>query len=487
MQTIESFERRARRGRWLLVAATVLVVGALLATSWTSYWSVTNAWRTVARGQGDRLVRRVHEQMRTLERHPPTAADLQGIIADSDDLGLCYVALLGPRETLLIEAGSAEGGSASVQADLARLGRDTSLTSHGEVVRMIHRPPPDARGRPKPPPGHRVPPPGLGPGPGPGARRHPMPGPGPGARRDPPPGHGPGAPRHLPPGAGPGASRRPPAPGGPPPLIVDFVPTIANQLLADARRTLVLGAAAALALMVTAFVLFRRLLERERSARQREQERRLAGVGEMAAVLAHEIRNPLASLKGHAQLLAESLRADNGGAGAKADRVVGEALRLESLTTALLDYVRAGRIERAVTDPVDLLRGVVAEVAPGRCNVNVADAPASWPLDPVRIRQVLMNLLDNAMQASPEGAAIDASVSTENGELVFEVGDRGAGIARGEERRIFEPFYTTRARGTGLGLAVVARMVDLHGGSVEARARHDGGATFRVSIPGDGA
>jgi two-component system sensor histidine kinase HydH len=99
------------------------------------------------------------------------------------------------------------------------------------------------------------------------------------------------------------------------------------------------------------------------------------------------------------------------------------------------------------------------------------------------MEQVLINLLRNALQASPDGAEVDFTVAEERRALSFEVRDRGEGIVEAEAEQIFEPFQTNRVRGTGLGLAVAKRIVEGHGGRISASNHPDGGAVFRVLLP----
>jgi two-component system sensor histidine kinase HydH len=264
--------------------------------------------------------------------------------------------------------------------------------------------------------------------------------------------------------------------------MLEFEPVQANRLRGEAVRTLVIGGVATLAFVVFAALLGRVLRQREALERRLEHDRRLAALGEMSAVLAHEIRNPLTSLKGHAQLLLEALPAEGRERG-RVERVVKEAVRLETLTTDLLDFVRSGEIDRRESSPAELLRAAAEEVDAARFDLDVGRAPATWSVDPVRLRQVLTNVLRNAAQASPEGVRVEASAAEEGGRLVFEVRDRGEGIPAGEEERIFEPFHTRKVRGTGLGLAVARRIVERHGGTITARGRPEGGAVFRIAIP----
>jgi len=199
----------------------------------------------------------------------------------------------------------------------------------------------------------------------------------------------------------------------------------------------------------------------------------------MSAVLAHEIKNPLASLKGNAQLLAGMLPTGEKSR-SKAERVVDEAVRLETLTNDLLQFVRTGAIRRESVDPAAVVREA-AESIKGQVTVDVSRAPRSWSLDASRIREVIINLVDNAVAA---GEPVHVSVVTTNKRLVIEVADHGPGIPEEDREKIFEPFFTGKTQGTGLGLAVVRRTIELHGGRVEALVNAGGGALFRAEIPG---
>lgn len=274
-----------------------------------------------------------------------------------------------------------------------------------------------------------------------------------------------------------------PIPPGRRPILVEFEPIMRRELEQGALRSLGAGGAASLALVLVALGLWRFSLREERMKAAMERDRRLASLGEMAAVLAHEIRNPLTSMKGHAQLLAERLEPESS-ARRKADRVVGEAVRLEELTADLLSFIRSKQIERRQVDPRGVLEAAAADVGRDRVELEASGAPPAWSLDPGLLQQALANLLRNALQASPDGAPATASLAAEGESLVFRVRDRGAGVPEAERERIFEPFHTTRTRGTGLGLAVARRIVGLHGGTITARNHPEGGALFEVKIPG---
>ncbi len=261
-------------------------------------------------------------------------------------------------------------------------------------------------------------------------------------------------------------------------LAMEIVPAHAAELRTAATQTFLIGVIAALLLIGIAAWLVRRELQRRAEERERERERRLASLGEMSAVLAHEIRNPLASLKGNAQLLAASLPQGEKSR-SKADRVVDEAVRLEKLTQDLLKFVRTGELKRAPVAPAVIVREVASEHGE-QVAVDDAGAPQTWSLDGARVREVLVNLVDNAIAA---GAPVKLRVAREKRALVLEVADHGPGVKEEDREKIFEPFFTGKTRGTGLGLAIARRAVELHGGTIRVDDAPGGGALFRIEIP----
>jgi two-component system sensor histidine kinase HydH len=414
---------------WALIATALLMGAALLATVWTTNRGVRDASETLERGQGDVIQDAVRMRVGSLDA-PPTRSDLADILAELEPEGLTYIAAFDRRGTLLAAAGASVGNAGVIEPPLLD-GRHGEPIAVGDRRRMVLRRPLGRHAR-------RLAEAGL---------------------RD---GRGP---RHG-------------------PMLLEFEPGIADDLRSAAGRTLAIGALAAGGLLLAALALFRWILHREALERRLEHERRLASLGQMSATLAHEIRNPLASLKGNAQLLARGLP-EGERARKKADRVVDEAIRLERLTNGLLEFARTGAIHRESTDPAALLREAAAAVDEQRVAIDARGAPAVWPLDRQRMRQVLINLIENAAQAetSAEGAPVEARVAGERDRLVFVVRDRGPGIAAEDLGRIFEPFFSRRVQGTGLGLAVAKRLVELHGGTLTARNAPGGGAEFSVTLP----
>ncbi len=409
------------------MAVTFAMGASLVATSLLSYRSVVHASGLLSRAQGEGFVRSTFFLILP-GQEPGDSAALVTLLQEQAAAGLRYVGVFAPDGRPVAEAGSrlAEPPlSLSLQGNPDLL----AVVDLGTRIRMVAGPPPEPRG-------HE----GDSPAEGPDRRR----------------------PRVT--------------------IAVEFEPLVAWQLRAQAARTLAIGVVAAVVLMAVAALFSRQLGRQEAAERRFEEQRRLAVLGEMSSVIAHELRNPLASLKGNAQLLAERLPPD-GRERKKAERIVLEAQRLEALSGDLLDFSRSGPIDRTDTDPAALLRAAAESVDPSRIVLSVEQAPPRFPLDAPRVRQALTNLLTNAVQASPDGVPATARVALEGARLVFTVSDRGPGIPPGDLERIFEPFYTTRPNGTGLGLAVAQRIVQMHGGTLTAANEPGGGASFRVAIP----
>ncbi|ACY15725.1 sensor histidine kinase [Haliangium ochraceum] len=430
----------ARWARWGVLIAALVMGAVLLLTAWTNYTHARALSATLTRGQGEMLFESIRQALRESEG-PPDEAELALLVEELGEQGLRYLA---------IAARPAVSSGTPLQAPARRrpanrlaANETVSLDDLGERIRMVFRIPEGLRRK------HRR-----------GGRHRGV--------------------RSSRSGRGEvGERRRWPLL---PPVTIEFEPVAAAALRDQAARSLGINAAAALLLLAAAGLAFRWLRQQAAREEARRRERHLATLGEMSAVLAHEIRNPLASLKGHAQLLAEALPED-GRPKAKADRVVAEAIRLEQLTSDLLQFVRTGEIQPRPVEPALLARTAAAEQPAGRVEVDAAQAPASARLDPDRMHEVLANLLRNAIQASPADAAVHLRVAAAGADLIFEVRDHGDGIAAGEEERIFEPFHTKRVHGTGLGLAVARRVVELHGGSITASTHPEGGALLRVRVP----
>jgi two-component system sensor histidine kinase HydH len=235
---------------------------------------------------------------------------------------------------------------------------------------------------------------------------------------------------------------------------------------------------------ITVYWLLRRQAAQEKQlARQHE----LARLGEVGAVLAHEVRNPLAGIKGYGQLLEEQL--PEGRQREYAHLIIRESLRLERLAEDILFITRPGD---GVSRPVELLavaRQLTALLAPQLASAGVGltidvagDMRVYCPEG--ELHRVLLNLFTNAIQALPGGGEIRLEAHHgSNGMIVISVGDSGSGIAPEMRAELFEPFRTSKARGAGLGLAVCKKIITGCGGAIIVEDAVGGGALFVVNLP----
>jgi two-component system sensor histidine kinase PilS (NtrC family) len=228
---------------------------------------------------------------------------------------------------------------------------------------------------------------------------------------------------------------------------------------------------------------------REMENRMRQADR-LATVGRLAANLAHEIRNPLGSLTAAIEALTSS-----SAGGEDRDRlsqiVARESARLDAILADFLEYARPAPLVRDVVDVVEVIDEVLLllehrDLPPGLKIVREYPAALRWRLDAQQFRQAFWNLCLNAIEAMPDGGELGIAAAVENGRLEVTVADTGHGILPADLPHIFEPFYSTKAGGSGLGLALVHRIVRDHGGDVAVRSTPGGGATFTLRFGGDG-
>lgn len=206
------------------------------------------------------------------------------------------------------------------------------------------------------------------------------------------------------------------------------------------------------------------------------------------AGVAHEVRNPLGVIKASVQMLEQEM--DQGCQDAELTHVMAQEIdRLDSVVNALLDF---GRPSQSRVGPVDAHR-VLGEVvlltkqfARQQDVTVVDDSPEGLPniwADEDRSKQFFVNLISNAMQAMPEGGNLTTTTATREGYLRIAFADTGIGISPEEKDRIFDPFRTTRAEGSGLGLSIVHRIVDAHNGFITAESEPGAGSTFTVGLP----
>lgn len=234
-------------------------------------------------------------------------------------------------------------------------------------------------------------------------------------------------------------------------------------------------------------------LREMRDAVQRAEK--FAAIGRMAAGIAHEIRNPLASMSGSIQMLQRATKVDP-----MSQRLMGivqrEADRLDRLVTDFLRFARPGPPDKAQLDLRTLLEDIAAVFAnrdgddEARHELVLSlDGDLHLAADAHQLQQVIWNLLNNAADSMPEGGRIDLIArhlpadADEGARVGVQVVDRGAGIDPEHLSRIFDPFYTTKADGTGLGLAVAQRIIEDHEGHLRAESDEGRGSTFILTLP----
>jgi signal transduction histidine kinase len=229
--------------------------------------------------------------------------------------------------------------------------------------------------------------------------------------------------------------------------------------------------------------------ELQNSFEQVKRADRLSAIGQLAAGLAHEIRNPLASIDGAAEVL------EAGAAAEVRQETIGiirkECSRLNRVLTRLLDFARPRQPEWGHVDAVQVLDSVVDLVSHSAGKEIRFRREADPSLPPLRcdreqLAQVVLNLAINAAQAMPAGGEVLLAARRGAAGVDIEVKDEGIGIAAGNLDRIFDPFFTTKDHGTGLGLSVVHQIVSQHGGTVTAARNPDRGMTFTVHLPAGG-
>jgi two-component system sensor histidine kinase PilS (NtrC family) len=240
-------------------------------------------------------------------------------------------------------------------------------------------------------------------------------------------------------------------------------------------------------------VIFQDLTAHKAMERQMEQNKRLALIGEMAAGLAHELRNPLASLYGSIQMLNKNLKLDDTN-----ERLMKIVLRgrdqLENLVKNFILLARPSLGDREQINIQDVIDDVLESLryAPDwhehiKVEKNGCQGASTYG-NKTEVRQTLWNLVLNAVQSMPDGGRLKIQtslVSPDNGQKYVEIRitDTGSGIEANDSGKVFEPFYTTKEGGSGLGLAIVNRIVESHGGSIKIESERDKGTSCTVLLP----
>lgn len=226
---------------------------------------------------------------------------------------------------------------------------------------------------------------------------------------------------------------------------------------------------------------------KEAEARVRRSER-LAALGQLTAGLAHELRNPMGTMKTSAELLSRSVEKENEIAREMAGYIREEVDRTNSLITRFLDFARPQSLKTQQDDLAAMLDHVIERFSrENRWSVSVYKnySPDIPPVafDAELIERVILNLITNAAQASPPGGVITVKTRLAGEMAEIAVIDRGSGIDAKNLESIFNPFFTTKADGVGLGLAICSKIIDEHGGQITVESAPGEGSVFHVFLP----
>jgi len=262
----------------------------------------------------------------------------------------------------------------------------------------------------------------------------------------------------------------------------------ARQMVHHAIIQVVLVGLMVLVLLAVSGWQIRTLRQRLRLQEEAARQERLAALGGMAAVLAHEIRNPLGAIKGLAQFLTEKTDPAAGQA-EMTQTIAREATRLERLVNDLLTYARPRPPKREPMDLPGLVREALALARPLaepqgvvlRCDVPAQ--PIRVCADAEQMQQVMSNLVLNSLQAMPTSGTLTVHCGQTKHAMEVRVTDTGPGIPDVDLPKIFDPFYTTRTQGTGLGLAICRQIVEAHGGTIQVEQTGTRGTTILVTFP----
>ena len=229
-------------------------------------------------------------------------------------------------------------------------------------------------------------------------------------------------------------------------------------------------------------------IELRQNIEQLKKTERLTAAGQLSASLAHEIRNPLASISGAAGILSRG-QASAGDRAECLDILTKESQRLNKLLTNFLDFARPRLPRLQPAEPTELIRAVVqlaqhsAAQQHVTLEVQAEERDCEIKCDPEQIKQLVLNLILNAVQATGGGGRVVIRSFSAGNTLAMEVCDNGCGIAPEDRDKIFDPFFTTKENGTGLGLAIAANIALQHSGTLSCHPNADRGTTFRLELP----
>ena len=239
-----------------------------------------------------------------------------------------------------------------------------------------------------------------------------------------------------------------------------------------------------------ALEVFNDLTEVKRLEAEVQRVQTLAALGEMAATVAHEIRNPLGGIAGYAGMLERDLDSDDPNR-RLVQKITEGVGRLNRIVVSLLNYTRPLRLNVHPVNLVELLEETTAffaiDIERSREDIRIErdfpDGDLICRIDPEQLQQVILNLLQNAMQAMPDGGAIAVGLRVEESQGVLSIGDTGIGMADEVREKLFTPFFTTKEDGTGLGLVTSKKIIDAHNGQIRVDSEPGRGTQFSISLP----
>jgi len=220
------------------------------------------------------------------------------------------------------------------------------------------------------------------------------------------------------------------------------------------------------------------------------ESQKLAAIGQLSAGIAHEVRNPLSSIKMSLQILEKRMQPE--GNDLKRFKIAQrEVEHLEKLVSDVLIYAKPSTPHKESSDMRSIIDGSLAMVEKSVNDKDIdvqkryADGITSVPVDPQMITQALINIFQNAIDAMEPGGRLMISLRNENGSLVIEIGDNGCGIDEEDLPYLFNPFFTKKNYGTGLGLTQVKKIIDQHDGEIEIKSKKGEGTRFMIILPKD--
>jgi signal transduction histidine kinase len=228
-------------------------------------------------------------------------------------------------------------------------------------------------------------------------------------------------------------------------------------------------------------------LQLQQAEEEKRRADRLAALGQLSAGLAHELRNPLGTIRASSEMLTRSLTAENDVAREVAGFIASEVDRCNSLITRFLQFARPLQLQVAQADLAQMLDRAVTMAEREAAGIafyrNYQPDIPPFPFDAELLEHAFYNLLINAAQASPPGGVVTLKTRADRADAEVSIIDRGCGIDPAQRDNIFNPFFTTKPQGVGLGLAIVSKIVDEHGGNITVESELGKGSIFRVILP----